>query len=305
MTEQRSSEKVTVFNGQHESWPAASSKFIADAMTNDIQRVPWSADNNPPEIRKMAKQLKPADEATQLKNQARFYGKLVKSIADHCSEIQYQNAVNIAKASTIINLSNFCLSFKGSKWLTYYGGAERLINLFKATSVDGKLTVDDMAMVMMLQGMILAGGQWSTLTTMMLTDETLTLETMRARAYNHLVNFGLENGTTIDVNTTNTLDKTKSQSSDYTVLTLESVRDTVCKEIIEVLATEGGARGSQRPKGKGCWLHCTKKHTAVNCNVLKEQREKDLCLKCGSDDGHHASDCKNGINTKSSCSLTR
>ena len=153
----------------------------------------------------MAKQLKPADEATQLKNQVLFYGKLVKSIADHCSEIvsrvppttpapgtalwnvlleQYQNAANIAKASTIINLSNFCLSFKGCKWSTYYGGAERLINLFKATSVDGKLTVNDMAMAMMLQGMILAWGQWSTLATMMLADETLTLEKMCARTYN-------------------------------------------------------------------------------------------------------------------------
>eukprot|EP00961_Rhodomonas_salina_P077854 1045168-Rhodomonas_salina.2 len=156
-----------------------------------------------------------------------------------------------------------------------------------------------MAMVMMLQGMILAGGQWSTLATMMLTAETLTLEKMLARAYNHLVNLGLENGTNIKVNTMTTLDETRSQSSHDTILTLESVCDTVRKEIIEALATEGGARGSQRPKGKGCWLHGTDKHTAVSCNVLKELREKDLCLKCGSDDGHHASYCKNRINTKS------
>eukprot|EP00961_Rhodomonas_salina_P136076 1830972-Rhodomonas_salina.1 len=76
----------------------------------------------------------------------------------------------------------------------------------------------------------------------------------------------------------NTLDETKSQSSDDMIITLESVHDTVRKEIIEALATEGGALGSQRPKGKGCWLHCTDKHTSMSCNVLKERHEK--CRTC-------------------------
>eukprot|EP00961_Rhodomonas_salina_P223982 3028749-Rhodomonas_salina.1 len=229
MTE-KSNDKITIFDGTHAAWPAASNKLVAGAMTEDIQWVLWSTDNNTEELCKVAEMLKPTDPEVQLKNQAKFYGCLVKSIADNCPEIvslippttlnpgtalwnvlldQYQNSANIAKARTLINLANFCLSFKGRKWSTYFGGAERLINLFKPTTADGKLTVDDMAMAMMLQGMILACGQWSTLATMMLTDEKLTLESLRARAYNHSVNFGLESGTNIEVNALDT----KSQAS--------------------------------------------------------------------------------------------
>eukprot|EP00961_Rhodomonas_salina_P225246 3045318-Rhodomonas_salina.1 len=296
-------------------------------MTEDIQWVPWSADNNPDELKRIAATLKPSDAAIQLKNQAKFYGRLVKSIADNCSEIvsrvppttpnpgtalwnvlldQYQNSANIAKARTIINLANFCRSFKGGKWSTYYGGAERLINLFKSTTSDWKLTVDDMAMAMMLQGMILAGGQWSTLATMMLTDDKLNLESLRARAYNHSVNFGLENGTNIEVNNLDTMSQsgtaTGSSASDKSDkdLDMNTLLETIRREVIEALATDGAARGNAN-SCKGCWLHGTDKHTPANCNLLKTRREKDLCLKCGSDDGHRASDCKNGINTKTPC----
>eukprot|EP00961_Rhodomonas_salina_P123818 1668713-Rhodomonas_salina.1 len=56
-------------------------------MTEDIQWVPWSTSNNPEELRKIAETLKPTDPAVQLKNQVKFYGSLVKSIADNCLEI--------------------------------------------------------------------------------------------------------------------------------------------------------------------------------------------------------------------------
>eukprot|EP00961_Rhodomonas_salina_P193224 2608250-Rhodomonas_salina.2 len=261
MTESRLNEKITIFDGTHAAWPAASNKLW----------VPWSAYNNPDELKKIAATLKPADPAIQLKNQAKFYGCLVKSITDNCSEIvsrippstpnpgtalwnvlldQYQNSANIAKVLTIINLTNFCLSFKGGKWSMYYGGAERLINLFKSTTSDGKLTVDDMAMAMMLQGMILAGGQWSTLAMMMLTDDKLTLESLRARAYNHSVNFGLENGANIEVNNL----ETQSQASTTTGsslsnksdkdLDMNTLRETIWREVIKALATDGTARGN-------------------------------------------------------------
>eukprot|EP00961_Rhodomonas_salina_P178354 2405780-Rhodomonas_salina.1 len=135
MTE-KSNEKITIFDGTHAAWPAASNKLVSEAMTEDIQWVPWSTDNNPEELLKIATQLKPTDPAVQLKNQAKFYGRLVKSITDNCPEIvlqvppttpnpgtalwnvlldQYQNSVNISKAQTLINLANFCLSFKGGK----------------------------------------------------------------------------------------------------------------------------------------------------------------------------------------------
>eukprot|EP00961_Rhodomonas_salina_P204904 2765955-Rhodomonas_salina.1 len=308
MTESRSNEKITIFDGTHAAWPAASNKLVADSMTEDIQWVLW-----------IAATLKPSDPAIQLKNQAKFYGCLVKSIADNCSEIvsrvppttlnpwttlwnvlldQYQNSANIAKEHTIINLANFCLSFKGCKWSMYYRGAERLINLFKSTTSDSKLTVDYMAMAMMLQGMILAGGHWSTLATMMLTDEKLNLETLHARAYNHSVNFSLENGVNIEVN--NLDSDTQSQAS---MTTTGSTQDNksdkdldmniLCKmiwcKVIEALATDGAARGNAN-SCKGFWLHGTVKHTPANCNLLKMLREKDLCLKCSSDDGHRASD---------------
>eukprot|EP00961_Rhodomonas_salina_P228616 3089941-Rhodomonas_salina.1 len=196
MTETRLNEKITIFDGTHTAWPVASNKLVADAMTEDIQWVPWRADNNPDVLKKIAATLKPLDHAIQLKNQAKFYWRLIVSSVPPTTPNpgtalwnvlldQYQNSANIAKARTIINLANFCLSFKGGKWSTYYGGAECLINLFKSTTSDGKLTIDDMAMAMMLQGMIFAGGQWSTLATMMLTDDKLNFESLRARAYNH------------------------------------------------------------------------------------------------------------------------
>eukprot|EP00961_Rhodomonas_salina_P258820 3497296-Rhodomonas_salina.1 len=97
-----------------------------------------------------------------------------------------------------------------------------------------------MAMAMMLQGMILAGGQWSTLATMMLTNEKLSLESLCACAYNHSVNFGLENGSTIEVNNTdNKSDSTASSvSGSSTDLNPDTLRETICKEIIEALAPD-------------------------------------------------------------------
>eukprot|EP00961_Rhodomonas_salina_P124330 1675732-Rhodomonas_salina.1 len=180
----------------------------------------------------------------------------------------------------------------------YYGDAERLINLFKSTTSDGKLTVYYMVMAMMLQGMILAGGQSSTLATMMLTDDKLNLESLHARAYNHSVNFGLENCANIEVNNLDTQSQsstaTGSSQSDKSDkdLDLNTLRKTIRREVIEVLATDGAARGNAN-RCKGCWLHGMDKHTPANCNLLKMLREKDLCLKCGSDDCHRASDCKN------------
>eukprot|EP00961_Rhodomonas_salina_P183375 2475044-Rhodomonas_salina.1 len=135
MTE-KSNDKITIFDGTHAAWPTASNKLVADAMTEDVQWVQWSADNDPEELHKIAATLKPTDPAVQLKNQAKFYRCLVKSITDNCPEIvlrvppttpnpgtvlwnvlldQYQNSANIVKARTLINLANFCLSFKGGK----------------------------------------------------------------------------------------------------------------------------------------------------------------------------------------------
>eukprot|EP00961_Rhodomonas_salina_P180531 2436885-Rhodomonas_salina.2 len=221
---EKSNDKIIIFDGPHTAWPTASNKLVADAMTEDIQWVLWSADNNPEELLKIAATLKPTDTVIQLKNQAKFYGRLLippttlnPGTAQALWNVlldQYQNSANIAKVLTLINLANFCLSFKGGKWSAYFGGAESLINLFKSTTADGKLTVDDMVMAMMLQGMILAGGLWSTLAMMMLTDEKLTLESLRARTYSHSVNFGLENGSTIEVNNTdNKSDSTASSVS--------------------------------------------------------------------------------------------
>eukprot|EP00961_Rhodomonas_salina_P213646 2885150-Rhodomonas_salina.1 len=87
MTESKSNYKITIFDGTHAAWPATSNKLVTDAMTEDIQWVPWSSSNNPEELCKIAETLKPTDPAVQLKNQAKFYCSLVKSIADNCLEI--------------------------------------------------------------------------------------------------------------------------------------------------------------------------------------------------------------------------
>eukprot|EP00961_Rhodomonas_salina_P180530 2436885-Rhodomonas_salina.1 len=60
------------------------------------------------------------------------------------------------------------------------------------------------------------------------------------------------------------------------------------KEIIEALATDSAA--AHGALSKGCWLHGTNKHSSSACNLLKASKEKGLCLKCGSDDSHKASD---------------
>eukprot|EP00961_Rhodomonas_salina_P285334 3855698-Rhodomonas_salina.1 len=62
MTE-KSNDKITIFDGTHAAWPAASNKLVADAMTEDIQWVQWSADSNPEDLRKIALTLKPTDPA--------------------------------------------------------------------------------------------------------------------------------------------------------------------------------------------------------------------------------------------------
>lgn len=100
-----------------------------------------STDNNPEELCKIAATLKPSDPAIQLKKQGKFYSSLVKSIADNCwtawrlcgwsccrlqilglhsgtcSWISTRTPPTLPR-HTIINLANFCLSFKleGGKW---------------------------------------------------------------------------------------------------------------------------------------------------------------------------------------------
>eukprot|EP00961_Rhodomonas_salina_P285721 3861192-Rhodomonas_salina.2 len=133
-----------------------------------------------------------------------------------------------------------------------------------------------MAMAMMLQGMILAGGQWSRLVTMMLTDEKLNLESLRARAYNHSINFGLENGANIEVNNLDTQSQasttTTGSACDKSDKDMNTLHETIQREVIEALATDGSARGNAN-HNKRCWLHGTDKHTPTNCKLLKHDEE--------------------------------
>eukprot|EP00961_Rhodomonas_salina_P269163 3636999-Rhodomonas_salina.1 len=101
----------------------------------------------------LAPKIDSGDLNTQvLKDQAYVYGWLVHPVATHGPEYinlststdpfsntcstdlwsvlleQFQNSSALVKSRTLINLLNYCLLFKGCRWSTYYGGAEKLAN---------------------------------------------------------------------------------------------------------------------------------------------------------------------------------
>lgn len=270
--------KLFTFNNTHEAWAGFSKKVFGDLMcrTPPKHYTLMCAENNSAEIQARGRALAPDDEAQLAADQTFVYGFLIRCIADHGPEYieridplsatcgtdlwnvlldQFQNSAAVVKSRTLINLANYCMSFKGGKWSTFYAGTEKLMNLYKATN-GNVINVEDMVLAMTLQGMILSGGQWQTLATMSITDETLTLDRLRARAFNHSVNYGLESEQRqIDALST---DKMAAGSQDPPQ---DDLRADI-KQLIEALSAD-------RPKSKKwCPVHKTDRHDKTECKVL-------------------------------------
>eukprot|EP00286_Rhodomonas_abbreviata_P015719 CAMPEP_0181339810 /NCGR_PEP_ID=MMETSP1101-20121128/29487_1 /TAXON_ID=46948 /ORGANISM="Rhodomonas abbreviata, Strain Caron Lab Isolate" /LENGTH=100 /DNA_ID=CAMNT_0023450869 /DNA_START=1 /DNA_END=300 /DNA_ORIENTATION=- len=100
--------------------------------------------------------------------------------------------------------------------------------------------------------MILADGQWANLATILLADDGVTLDKLRRRAYDHLVNYGHEQERlgkdTINAFTTDTRTAPETPSN-------ESDLETLMKEVRELkvaLSTHtqqrgGGGGGKKQP----------------------------------------------------------
>ena len=268
-----SSEKLHQFTNTADEWDQFSKRTFGEMMVKDKHYILMMAQGNEATIRTRAETLAPKldsgdlNTAQVLKDQAYVYGWLVRAVATHGPEYinradpfsdtcgtdlwnvlleQFQNSSALVKSRTLINLSNYCLSFKGGRWSTYYGGAEKLANQYKASN-GSQITVDDLMMALQLQGMILAGGQWQTLATMCMTNQTLTLETLRARAFNHSIQYGLESGAReLEAHNADT------KSNNQTDKPRDELRDDI-KSLLEAMAADrqrGGGGGKYCPYHK-------------------------------------------------------
>lgn len=292
--------KVLLFNSKFEEWPTFYSKAIADCLRKGNVAPLLLAKSMGKEKNDKGVALQNGhDDAKKLDCQGKVYGMLALGISESLPEViarvdplsdtagtdlweqllvTYQSGANVNRARLVINLANMCLSFRGGKWSTHFGAIERLTNIFKAGG--DNITVDEMTIALTLQGMILADGQWGTLATMLINDETLTLDQLRRRAYDHSVHHGHEqdrlNQDTVAAFTARTAAPSDSASVAGSSFSGSSDSTLVSeiRELKEALAAQargqkGGAKKSPL-KGKLCWYHKSEWHDASDCRTIKD-----------------------------------
>eukprot|EP00961_Rhodomonas_salina_P222346 3006832-Rhodomonas_salina.1 len=124
-------------------------------------------------------------------------------------------------------------------------------------------------MALQLQGMILAGGQWQTLAIMCMTDQTLTLETLRAHTFNHSIQYGLESGAhELEAHNAN------AKTSNQTDKPRDKLRDDI-KSLLEAMEADRQCSGCGC---KYCPYHKTNKHYKSECKCLKNN--EGACWNC-------------------------
>eukprot|EP00961_Rhodomonas_salina_P109636 1475611-Rhodomonas_salina.1 len=139
-----SSEKLHQLTNTADEWDQFSKRTFGEMMVKDKHYILMMAQGNDTAIHTRAKTLAlkltgsgDLDTAQVLKDQAFVYSWLVRAVATHWQEYinradpfsntcctvlwnvlleQFQNSSALVKSRTLINLSNYCLLFKGGRW---------------------------------------------------------------------------------------------------------------------------------------------------------------------------------------------